>query len=71
MYQQMIRESMARTGAIAKADPRHVEAWMRESHYTLDALSPQEFTAAVVDALGCIAESGREMSEQLAAAVGL
>jgi hypothetical protein len=71
MYQQMIREAMARTGSISKADPRHVEAWMREDHYTLDALSPSQFTAAVVRALECVSEAGRDMSEQLACAVGL
>jgi hypothetical protein len=32
-------------------DPRHVEAWMRLEHPTLDGLSRQEFTEAVYAAL--------------------
>ena len=35
MYEQMIREAMARLGRIGEQDPAIVEAWMRLEHGTL------------------------------------
>jgi hypothetical protein len=53
------------------ANPRHVEAWMRLEHGTLDQLSRQRFTREVELALQCIAEGGAETSEDLAKSYGL
>jgi hypothetical protein len=45
-YQRFIAEHVTDT------DPRHVEAWMRLAHPTLDGLSRSEFLAAMYAALG-------------------
>jgi hypothetical protein len=52
-------------------DPRHVEAYMRLEHGTLDRLSPQQFRAEVALAVACIAEGGTEAAEKLAKSYGL
>ena len=64
-YQRFIAE---RTQDI---DPRHVEAWMRVEHPTLDGLSRAEFIAAMHAAVGCAIDAGAEESEALAASFGL
>jgi hypothetical protein len=64
-YQELI------TALAPDADPRHVEAWMRLEHPTLDGLSPERFTAEVRVALGCIADAGPDQSEALAASFGI
>jgi hypothetical protein len=71
IYQKTIRESMAAAGRIAAADPRHVEAWMRLEHPTLDALSRSQFDAEVRIALECIAAGPLADSETLATSMGL
>jgi hypothetical protein len=53
------------------ADPRHVEAWMRLEHPTLDGLSRAEFECEVDDAVVAIAAAGPDESEALAASFGL
>jgi hypothetical protein len=53
------------------ADPRHVEAWMRLSHPTLDGLSRTEFLTAMYEALGQVQDAGFAESETLAASFGL
>lgn len=70
-YQQLIRETMAKTGRIGAADPRHVEAWMRCEHPTLGGLSPAQFTAEVKIALDCNAAGTTADSERLARSFGL
>lgn len=70
-YHQIIRESMARMGRIAAADPRHIEAWMRLEHGTLDGLSKERFDAEVAIALECIAAGPTADSESLALSFGL
>lgn len=50
---------------------RHIEAWMRSEHTTLDHLTPNGFKAAVRDALDSIAAGGAELSESLAKSYGL
>jgi len=52
-------------------DPRHVEAWMRCEHGTLDALSRSAFETAVADSVALIAAGGHQMSEMLAKSYGL
>ena len=55
LYSQMIRETMASTGRVGAADPRHVEGWMRIEHGCLDGLSRSQFDAEVRIALEFIA----------------
>lgn len=64
-YQRFIAE---RTRDI---DPRHVEAWMRIEHPTLDGLSLAEFINAMHAALAAALDAGPEESEALAASFGL
>jgi hypothetical protein len=52
-------------------DPRHVEAYMRVAHSTLDVLSPSGFRAEVKLACACIDEGGVEMAERIARSFGL
>lgn len=52
-------------------DPRHVEAYMRLGHPTLNGLSPEQFAAEVRVSVRCIAAEGREVAEELAASFGL
>jgi hypothetical protein len=68
--QQSIREHLARAGRIGM-DPRHVEAWMRIEHATLDALSPAAFHAEALAAADCTTDAGPTTSEALAASLGL
>ena len=55
----------------SKYSPRHIEAWMRSEHGTLDRLSKAAFRSEVSIALSCIDEAGVEQSEQLAKSYGL
>lgn len=52
-------------------DPRHVEAYMRVEHSTLDSLSNQRFRTEVSIARACIREGGLEMAERIAQSFGL
>ncbi len=52
-------------------DPRHVEAWMRVEHATLDGLTAREFDEAMHAALGAAIDAGPAESEALAASFGL
>lgn len=52
-------------------DPRHVEAYMRIGHGTLDALSRSQFMQEVRIACGCIDEVGIEAAESCAISMGL
>lgn len=54
-----------------QVDPRHVEAWMREEHPTLDHLSPAAFQREVAVAVELIAIVGTQQSESLAQSRGL
>lgn len=69
-YTQIIRETVARLGAVS-TDPRHVEAYMRLEHSTLDGLSARQFTREVGIALACITEGGTESAEACAQSYGL
>lgn len=71
IYQQMIREALARASREGAADPRHVEAWMRIEHCCLDGLSRSQFEAEVRIALECIAAAPLANSEALAISYGL
>ena len=52
-------------------DPRHVEAFMRAEHSTLDHLSERQFAAEVRMACACIDEGGVEMAERVAQSFGM
>lgn len=51
-------------------DPRHVEAFMRSEHGTLDHLSPDRFAAEVAMACFCIKDGGQDLAERLAKSYG-
>ena len=69
-YQQTIRETAARLGLVG-VNPRHVEAWMRLEHPTLDGLSRSRFRDEVEVAIACIDRAGDDRSESLARSFGL
>ena len=71
MYQQMIRESMARQGLIGAADPKYVEGWMRLECGTLDWLSRERFDEEVRIAVECCRVAGPEQSRILAESYGI
>lgn len=52
-------------------DPRHVEAWMRGQHPTLDGLTQQQFNDAMYAASAAAMDAGPEQCEALAATFGL
>ena len=54
-----------------EVDPRHIEAWMRVEHPTLDGLSREELLGAMYHAIADHLEAGDAMSESLAATFGL
>ena len=70
MYDQTIKEEVARQGFIG-LDPRHVEAWMRLEHSTLDGLSKAQFSKEVGTCIVCIQEAGYLASEELAKSFGM
>jgi hypothetical protein len=68
-YQQAIREELARMGRIGVA-PRHIEAFMRVEHSTLDGIT--NLAAAVRKAVRDYdAEDGANIGDRLAASYGL
>lgn len=52
-------------------DARHVEAYMRVEHDTLDSMPPGRFAAEVRIACACVDEGGVEMAERIARSLGL
>ena len=70
MYQQTIREDLARIGRIG-IDPRHIEAYMRLEHGTLDALSKERFRGEVALCAECVIADGILNAESLAKSYGL
>ena len=69
MYQKIIKRFLEQQGS--KADPRHVEAWMRLQYGTLDSLLASEVESEVKIAVACIDHGGLEHSEELAQSYGL
>ena len=70
MYQQTIREILAKTGNIGY-DPRHIEAYMRLEHSTLDGLSKWQFDQEVLLCVECIKADGTVNAERCADSFGL
>lgn len=52
-------------------DARHIEAYLRLEHGTLDRLDPHAFAAEVVTAVMCIEAGGADAAERLAQSYGL
>jgi hypothetical protein len=69
-YAPRIRETAARLGFIG-TDPRHIEAYMRLEHSTLDGLAEWQFNAEVETACACVAVDGTEGAEACARSFGL
>jgi hypothetical protein len=64
-YQRRIAER------VRDIDPRHVEAWMRLEHPTLDGLSARQLADAIDAAAATANDAGPDQSEALAASFGL
>lgn len=69
-YQQFISEEISRQGKIG-IDPRHVEAYMRLEHSTLDDLSPAGFSKEVSIGIECVETGGIINAERNAQSFGL
>lgn len=70
MYQQTIRELLAKTGNIG-IDPRHIEGFMRLEHPTLDGLSKTQFRQEVEISVECVKQSHFQECENLAQSLRL
>lgn len=70
MYQQSIKKNLKQMGR-EEVDPRHVEAWMRLGHSTLDGLPADRFALEVDVAVKCIDAAGTRDAERLAASYNL
>lgn len=69
MYRKAIRETLVRSGRTG-IDPRHVEAFMRLEHGTLDGLSSERFREEVEIGAECAA-ADPVAAEELAKSYGL
>lgn len=69
-YQNKVREELASQGRIG-IDPRHIEAYMRLEHSTLDGLSRSQFSAEVSIGIACVDADGEENAERCAQSFGL
>lgn len=71
LYQDQIRLDLANQGLVGQYDPRHVEAYMRLEHSTLDGLDQRQFWNEVATAVECINIGGVDDAEALAQSYGL
>jgi len=69
-YSKVIGEEIARQGKIG-IDPRHVEAYMRLEHSTLDGLSKGQFKQEVTIGILCVEEAGTAQAESCAKSFAL
>ncbi len=70
-YEEQIAEIL-KTERIRAVSPRHIEAWMRSEHATLDGLSVSAFRRDVIEFAQMIAHyKTEELSERLAKSFGL
>lgn len=69
-YTAVIRQELENLGA-ADVDPRHVEAYIRLEHPTLDHLTPFQFAGQTCVALECVRICGPLEAEDLAQSFGL
>ena len=68
MYQTKIATLLAAFGL--NADPRHIEAFLRDEHGTLDSIPALDFQSAVKEVAGFVAEDV-DFAEKLAQSYGL
>ncbi len=64
----MLRDRIA--AYVPAADPRHVEAWLRDQHGTLDSVDAITLAASIFEAAD-LAKTDPALSEQLAQSYGL
>ncbi len=69
-YRQSISMEITRQGHIG-IDARHVEAYMRLEHSTLDGLSRKQFNYEIGIAIECIKADGKNNAGRLAKSFGL
>lgn len=69
-YFETIRSEIARQGHVG-VDPRHVEAYMRLEHSTLDGLSRSQFASEVGVGIACTLTDGTVNAEACAKSYGL
>lgn len=69
-YFDLIRKEIVAQGKIG-IDPRHVEAFMRLEHGTLDALSEKQFKNEVSICIQCVEQGGIDNAESLAQSYNL
>ena len=70
MYNRFIAATVAELG-YETLDPRHVEAYIRLVHPTLDGLSATAFRAEVAIACQCVIDDGIDNAESCARSFGL
>lgn len=68
-YADRIEEMLTELGVWQ--DARHVEAYIRIAHGTLDHLSPRQFLDETIIAVECVAAAGREQAERVAQSYGM
>ena len=66
-YQNQIRVSMND----ARYDPRHIEAFMRVDHNTLDKFTSDEWRREIKLCKACVDECGAKQAEKIAQSFGL
>jgi hypothetical protein len=69
-YQKHIAEITQRLGK-GHLDPRHIEAYIRLEHPTLNGLSAEHFEQEVRTGIACCDAVGEERAEALARSFGL
>ena len=71
IYQKSIKENLKAMGLEKNYDPRHIEAYIRIEHDTLNGLSPAVWKREINIATECINVGGVEHAEGLAQSFGL
>lgn len=71
MYQGLIKSELAHMGLAGKYDPRHIEAYIRIDHSTLDGLSRSQFLHEIRIGIECIKTDGIVNAERCAKSFGL
>jgi len=69
MYGKLINSELFKMNKL-KYDPRHIEAYMRLEHSTLDGLSKKSFLYEIGIAIECINADGKENAERCAKSFG-
>jgi hypothetical protein len=69
-YYERIKQDLARRGR-TDLDPRHIEAYMRLEHSTLDGLNEIRFRKEITVSILCINLDGLKNAESCAKSFGL